>query len=174
MKKLFHFLILPLILCNSVFAVIKPNYGGNAKISEDLTVGLNRIHLFEVRGETLIPRYPFSFVSIENRLEIDLSGWPDDRITELEKAIQALKDEANRCHWILDYPSLQHDHENSVIVAGKKLIITAAEQEFLQLIAQSSCMIPEKVESRVTLCRKQFGLEAKSAGVGGRPGLESF
>jgi len=166
------FLFLTLTL--PVFALLKQHYGGNAKIAEDLTPVLTQFVLFAEISDHLKSDYPFPFSIQENELTIDLSSLSADKITELEQAVDSLRDESNSCHWILDYPYFHHQHPNSISVNGTKLVLRTSEPEFLSTIAQSSCFIPKNISYLMPFSKTQFGFEANQKCIAGRPFLDSI
>ena len=167
-------ILLFLCIATPVFSVLKQQYGGNAKISEELCSGLLQLQLFEEQQDALSTVYPLSFTHQENKLQIDLSRWPADKITELEKAIGSVKDENNPCHWILDYPFLQHNHKNRLEIEKDQLILETYEPEYLIPLAQSPCLIPQKVSYFLPFSKTQFGYEANLNCFAGRPFLDSI
>jgi hypothetical protein len=172
-KKLF--LILSMLGCASPgYSVLKQHYGGNTKIAEDLTPGLTQIRLFENRADKISTPYPVPFLIQENTLRADLSFLPDDRITELENAIQDLQNPSSPCHWILDYPFFKHEHGNSVQIEKKTLIVKASEPEFLNSLVESACLIPGRLSFLLPFLKTQFGYEANQSCIAGRPFLDSI
>ncbi len=172
--RILLFLVLTIAATAPVFPVLKPHYGGNAKISEDLSSGLGQIRLFENQQDVLKTFYPLRFTIQENTLRVDLSAWPADKMTELEKAIASLQDETNSCHWILDYPNFHHDHANSVAIEKDQLVLKTGEPEYLFSLAQSPCLIPQKVSYLMPFSKTQFGYEANPDCIAGRPFLDSI
>lgn len=170
--------ILALFLCIGtaapVFSVLKQQYGGNTKISEELTSGLLQLRVFEEHQGELRVLYPLRFTQEENTLQVDLSSWPADKITELENSIGSLKDQNNPCHWILDYPYFQHDHKNRLEIEKDRLILKTDEPEYLIPLAQSPCLIPQKISYLMPFSRTQFGYEANLNCFAGRPFLDSI
>ena len=157
-----------------VFSVLKQQYGGNTKISEELSTGLLQLQVFEEHEGALRLLYPLRFTQEENTLQIDLSGWPADRITELDNAIGSLKDQNNPCHWILDYPYFHHDHKNRLEIEKDQLILKTDEPEYLIPLAQSPCLIPQKISYLMPFSKTQFGYEANQNCFAGRPFLDSI
>ena len=166
--------ILVLLATLPVSSVTKQLYGGNVKISEDLASGLAQTHLFEVREDILYPVDRFEYEITENRLKVDLKDLPADRITEMERAIANIQQTAHTCHWILDYPYFHHNHGNGIAIENDELILTASEPEFLPVLAQSSCFIPERVGFLMPFIRTQFAYEANQNSISGRPFLDSI
>jgi hypothetical protein len=170
--------ILLLFLClataTPVFSVLKQQYGGNAKISEELSSGLLQLRVFEEHQGALRVLHPLRFTHEENTLQVDLSGWPADKITELENAIGSLQDQNNPCHWILDYPYFQHDHKNRLEIEKDQLFLKTGEPEYLIPLAQSPCLIPQKVSYFLPFSKTQFGYEANLNCFAGRPFLDSI
>ncbi len=173
-KRLFVSLIFLLAVTCTVSSVMKQHYGGNVKISDDLAAGLSQIRLFESAQDNLKSIHGMDFVIKENSLQADLSNLPADKITEIERAIAVLQQESHPCHWILDYPYFHHEHATSISVEKDRLILVAAEPEFLQLLAQSSCMIPERISYLLPFLKTQFGYEANDNSLSGRPFLDSI
>ena len=136
--------------------------------------GLSQVRLFEVQDENFKPIHSIPFTVFENRLVLDLTSLPADRITEMEKSVAALREEENPCHWILDYPYFHHQHSNSISIEDDRLILETNEQEHLPLLAQSSCVVPQKVSYLMPFSKTQFGFEANQQCISGRPFLDSI
>jgi hypothetical protein len=172
--KTFILIFFLMIFAASAFAVMKPHYGGNIKLSEELTPSLSQVNLFQEGSNDLKSNLPFPFSIEKNTLTIDLSSLPPDKITELEQAIDSLQDESNECHWILDYPYFHHDHGNSISIERNQLRFSASEPEFLIQLAKSGCLIPKKISYLVPFLKTQFGYEANQNSIQGRPFLDSI
>lgn len=157
-----------------VFAVMKQHYGGNVRVAEELLSSLSAVSLFETAQDSLKSAYPFPFRIDQNRLVAELDSLPADRITELDRSVSNLRNESNRCHWILDYPYFGHLHASSVSIEKEQLIIEAEEPEFLPLMAQSNCLLPEPVSYLPAFRKTQFGFEANTTALAGRPFLDSI
>jgi hypothetical protein len=173
-KGLAAIVILILVATSPVSSVMKQHYGGNVKISEDLATGLEQIHLFEAREDSLHAIGSFQYVIEQNRLEINLANLTDDKISELEGAIVSVQETTHPCHWVLDYPYFHHEHANRLTIEHDRLILTASEPDFLNLLVQSSCLIPERVRYLMPFARTQFGYEANQTSIEGRPFLDSI
>jgi hypothetical protein len=174
-KRLVLLLIIVLAgFTNSTFSVVKQHYGGNARVSEELLSAVQQIQLFEQTGDDLKFKLKFPFRIENNKLVISLEGLPADRISELEKVNQSIQDENHSCHWILDYPYFDHRHATSIDLIKDQWIIETEEPEYLQLIAQSQCLVPEKVSFLAAFQKTQFGYEANSGSILGRPFLDSI
>jgi hypothetical protein len=172
-KKYILFLCV-MMWASSGFAAIKPHYGGNIRISEDLAPALSQTILFEEGSDELKSNYPFPFSIQKNTLTVDLSSLPADKITELEQAIDELEEESNKCHWILDYPYFHHDHANAISIEGNQLRFSVSEPEFLTQLAKSGCLIPKKISYLIPFLKTQFGYEANQNSIQGRPFLDSI
>ncbi|MCI0414133.1 hypothetical protein L0222_15210 [bacterium] len=172
--RILLFLVLSIAATSPVFPVLKPHYGGNAKISEDLSPGLLQVRVFENQKDLLRTSFPLPFAINENTLRMDLSAWPADKITELEKAIVSLRDQTNPCHWILDYPYFHHDHPNSLEIEKDHLVLKTEEPEHLIPLAQSPCLIPQRISYLLPFSKTQFGYEANQNCIAGRPFLDSI
>jgi hypothetical protein len=157
-----------------VSSVMKQHYGGNVKIAEDLTAGLTNIHFFEADTDDLHAVAGFQYVIEDNKLHVDLSKLPADRITEIERAVANLRQTTDACHWVLDYPYFHHDHGNRITIDKHRLTLTSSEPDFLHLLARSSCFIPGGVSFLMPFTRTQFGYEANPNAIAGRPFLDSI
>ena len=167
-------LLLLLIMTAPAFPVMKQHYGGNLRVAEELLSGISSTRLFQADQEMLIPKLPLPYQIEETRLTIQLAALPPDRVTELERSVQSLYNESNPCHWILDYPNFTHRHATSITVDKERYILETEEPEYLQLIAQSECLVPESISYLLSFRKTQFGYEANTKNLMGRPFLDSI
>ncbi len=175
MKKTAALVILFLsLLCSRAHPLLKQHYGGTTKIAEELTAHLAISRITEKTGNSLKAVSPATLTLRDNTLRIDLSAFPADKITELEKAVARLQDVSHPCHWILDYPYFHHEHPNSLRVEGSTLILEAEDAEFLTEPATSGCFPGENISTFTPFNKTQFGFESNRSFSGGRPFLDSI
>ncbi len=172
------------ILCSSALAfflisatavaVLKQEYGGTLRVPEELLQSIETQQLFEVSDNSLRPLTPFPYQLDETSLTIDLRTLNGATLNEISKQVEALQESSHPCHWILDYPYFTHEHPTSISFKDGKLLIQSSEEESLQTILTSSCLIPSLSSSLMPFRKTQFGYEANTLCPSGRPFLDSI
>lgn len=155
-------------------AAVKPQYGGNLKVADELLSWLPAQKLFADTDGTLLPLFPFPYTTDGSDLTIDLTSFNPDLFTEMEKGLLALQKPENACHWILDYPYLSHHHATVIEARDGKIHIHAESPEVLLAIAESPCLMPEPISALQPFIKTQFGYEANPNCSAGRPFLDSI
>ena len=166
--------IFMLIYSQTGTPAIKQNYGGNLKVAEELLAGITAQQLFDTTGEKIRPLLPAPVSWEEKSVTIDFSGWGPEAAGEIERSVAGLQNTAHACHWILDYPYLDHRHSTSVQVTDGRLTVSVEDPEVLRDVLSSTCLIPEPVGALQPFQRTQFGYEANAHCVSGRPFLDSI
>ncbi len=155
-------------------AVLKQEYGGNLRVPEELLQSIQTQQLFEVSDNSLRPLTPFPYQLDETSLAIDLRALNAGTLNEIGRQVEALKESSHPCHWILDYPYFTHEHPTSISFKDGTLFIRSSEEEILQTILTSSCLIPSLSVSLLPFRKTQFGFEANTLCPSGRPFLDSI
>ncbi|HSP07283.1 MAG TPA: hypothetical protein VLR94_08905 [Acidobacteriota bacterium] len=170
------FITITFILMFSIMlqAAVKPDYGGNLKVADELLSSLQAQNLFSMVDGTPHPLFPFPYTLEGSVVTIDLASVNPDVFTEIEKSLAALQNPDHACHWILDYPYLGHHHTTSVEAQDGKIRIQAESPEVLAAILDSACLMPQPVAALQPFVKTQFGFEANPACLAGRPFLNSI
>jgi hypothetical protein len=157
------------------FSMLKQRFGGNIKVAEELMSEANRAHvLFELRGDQTIALSPLAFERQEGALSVDLSRMEVETQDEVQKWTEELKDPSNACHWILDFPYYDHQHPTTMMVVDKKLVVASAENDYIDALITSPCLLPSNMNRLNAFNRTQFGYEANVNCLMGRPFLDSI
>ncbi|MCI0447400.1 hypothetical protein L0152_29840, partial [bacterium] len=88
--------------------------------------------------------------------------------------VAAIQDPENACHWILDYPFFDHRHPNQIQMEAGTLLIKSTDADYLRSILLSRCLPPVSAEAFRPFNKTQFGLEANTKCIAGRPFLDSI
>jgi hypothetical protein len=170
----FSLIILILFLTSPVYSLRKPFFGGNLRIADTLINEIDSQPIFEVNGEEIKALIPVPVEIQQQEVRLDFSGLNPDWVVELEKSVAAIQDPQNSCHWILDYPYFDHRHPNKLQMESGVLVIQSEEPDFLQAILTSPCLPPSGSEPLQAYRRTQFGFEANTNCISGRPFLDSI
>jgi hypothetical protein len=170
----FLLIILILLLASPVYSLRKPYYGGNLRIADTLVNEIDSQPIFEVNGEEIKALIPVPVEIQEQEVRLDFSALNPDWVVELEKSVAAIQDPQNSCHWILDYPYFDHRHPNRFEMESGVLVIQSDEADFLQAILTSPCLPPSRSEPLRAYRKTQFGFEANTNCISGRPFLDSI
>ncbi|HSE42317.1 MAG TPA: hypothetical protein VLH08_16245 [Acidobacteriota bacterium] len=173
MKRLL-FLLLLLILATPVYSLRKPHFGGNLRVADTLINRINNESMFSVENETIKPLVPVPAEIDDKQIQLDFSGVNPEWFVELEKAVADIQDENNSCHWILDYPYFDHRHPTKIKMEAGTLIVESEELDYLHAILTSRCLPPGQVELFQPFRKTQFGYEANTNCIYGRPFLDSI
>lgn len=165
--------VLLLVLGSLLDAAVKPQYGGNLKVADELLSSLQSQNLFAIIEGAPRPLFPFPYAIEGAVLTVDLTAVNPDTFTEVEKGLLALQNPEHACHWVLDYPYLSHRHTTSIEARDGKIRIEAESPDTLQDILDSPCLLPEPVASLQPFVKTQFGYEANPNCLSGRPFLDS-
>lgn len=165
MKKALATVTLALFFCGFAFAITKQQYGGTIKVAGEL---------LDATSRQTISDLPLSYRIKEGEFSMDLHSLNPDFLTELEKSIQSLQDESNHCHWILDYPYLDHSHHTVMALESAQLILRASDATTLNTILESACLFPEPMDLLRPFRSTQFSYEANPNAIAGRPFLDSI
>lgn len=141
---------------------LKKKYGGNLRVAEEL--------LADVRDTDL----PFKLLQNDGSLQVDLSLLNPDQLVEIEKYLQSLQDSSHPCHWLLDYPYLDHHHVSSIVLENRFLTLRSSTSESLRPLLSSSCLLPPDWYPLQAFRKTQFGYEANWECLAGRPFLDSI
>jgi hypothetical protein len=155
-------------------AEVKPRYGGNLKIADELLGPLAFGQLLTVSDASLQPLLPFPAIMEGSGLTLDLSTLNPDVLTEIEKNVIDMQHPDHACHWILDYPYLSHHHATAIEVRDGKIHVRADSPETLLAIAESPCLLGDPVPAALPFAKTQFGYEANPGCLAGRPFLDSI
>lgn len=168
-RRWIYVLVFILVFPLMVFSSVKPRYGGSLKVAQELLNDMNSFRLFQMGNDR------FHSPSItESGASLDLTFLPQDRLSEIEQSVQALQDPGNSCHWILDYPYLDHRHPNSLQLEQGVLRFETREPEFLESLLGSSCLLRDVPPYLLSFRRTQFAFEANAESITGRPFLDSL
>lgn len=163
-----------LMYCIYSFGALKREYGGNLKVAEELLGTISSQTLFRDDEGTPRPRFRFPFTRDGSDLTFDLSAFDPDLFTEMEKHIAEVQKPDDSCHWILDYPYLSHNHTTVIEARDGTIRIHTESPEILAAIAESSCLVPQSAAILSPFLKTQFGYEANSTCLAGRPFLDSI
>lgn len=155
-------------------SVMKQNYGGNLKVAEDL---LNKINTSELVTPAPDQAPSLTLLSVQvdgSKATILLGNMDSDNKAEIEKGILSLKDSADPCHWILDYPHLGHEHTTSITLEKSDVVIQCSDPDILPAILNSGCVLPSDLPVAIPFKQTQFGLEANPKCISGRPFVDSI
>ena len=141
---------------------LKKKYGGNLRVAEEL---LTDVRIFD---------FPFKVQQTDNSLQADLSFLNPDQLVEIEKHLQALQDSSHVCHWVLDYPFLDHQHVSSIVLENGMLALRGSNHDSLRPLLSSSCLLPFDWLALQPFRKTQFGYEANWECMAGRPFLDSI
>jgi hypothetical protein len=172
--KRFIVLFIILLISPPVYSSRKPHFGGNLRIADTLINAINKQPIFSVDGETIHAQISVPFEVRDNQVNLDFSRLNPELLVELEKVVTSIQDQADSCHWILDYPYFDHRHPNQIQLESGVLKIASEEEEYLRVILTSSCLPPSGVESLQPFRKTQFGFEANTTCLSGRPFLDSI
>lgn len=173
MRKLISFLIL-LLLTTPAYSIRKPHYGGALRVADSLLQRVNEQTLFLVNEDNVAPTIPLPFEIHETEARLDLSRINPELMVDVENAVTAIQNAENACHWILDYPFFDHRHPNQIQMESGTLIIKSTDADYLNAILSSRCLPPVNAEPFRAFNKTQFGLEANSKCISGRPFLDSI
>lgn len=175
MHRKLLWIVLVLILSPLVsFSMLRQQYGGNIRIADDLINALENRALFQIKNGELQPLTPLPYKRESASIEIDLKQLDSDQITEIKNWVSSLNDSSNSCHWIRDYPYFDHQHPTTMAVEGDKLTIASTEEEYLDVILTTSCLLPPHLKELSAFQQTQFGYEANLNCISGRPFLDSI
>jgi hypothetical protein len=173
MKKLIHILLF-LFLTTPAYSVRKPHYGGTLRVADSLLQRINEQTLFITDEDIVVPTIPLPIEMKEAEARLDLSRLNPELMVEVENAVAAIQDHEHACHWILDYPFFDHRHPNQIQIESGILIIKSTDDDYLRAILSSRCLPPVNAEPFRPFNKTQFGLEANTKCVAGRPFLDSI
>lgn len=177
-KTLYLFLCatscLGVFVVKPAYSMLKQQYGGTLKVAEELLQAMDIQEYFTVQEDRPVPLYPLPYEITENSFTLDLSELPDAREEEIRRGIEKLQEYSDPCHWILDYPYLNHNHQTTLRFDGGKLRIDTASPEILSALITSPCFIPVTISEFHAFRKTQFGFEANGDCISGRPFLESI
>lgn len=173
MKKLIGILLL-LLLTTPAYSIRKPHYGGALRVADSLLQRINEQALFIESEDNLVPTIPLPFEIGETEAKLDLSRINPELMVDVENAVAAIQNQENACHWILDYPFFDHRHPNQIQIESGSLIIKSTDPEYLNAILSSRCLPPLGSEPFRPFNKTQYGLEANSKCISGRPFLDSI
>lgn len=155
-----------------VQSALKQRFGGNLRVAEELLTDLNRIYWSA--SSSLSYARPMSLTLKDNTFTLDLTDLPDDQRIRIIDSFESLQNNAHPCHWMLDYPYLDHRHRNSTLVRNGKIVFQASEPEFLSTLLESYCVLPGEFSFLMPFRKTQFGYEANLNCPAGRPFLDSI
>jgi hypothetical protein len=167
-------LALLVVLANPAESVLKPQYGGSLKVSEDLLKGLDTPAYFDVQDETITPLVPLDIQISESSISINFKNFNDSDRRNLKEWTASVQDYSNPCHWMLDYPYLNHTHPNSIRYEEDVYRVETADGDSLRILLQSSCLLPASLHALKPFTQTQFGFEANQQSIGGRPFLNAI
>ncbi len=173
MKRLLTCLLF-LILTTPAYPLRKPHYGGNLRVADSLLQRVNEQSMFVADADNIVPTAPLPVEMHETEVRLDLSRINPEWMVELESTVAAIQDYENGCHWILDYPFFDHRHPNQVQIESGVLVIRSKEADYLHAILTSRCLPPATAEPFRPFRQTQFGLEANTKCLAGRPFLNSI
>jgi hypothetical protein len=174
-KRIFYFILgLGLLMEAPVHSMLKQQYGGTLRAAEELLQSMDAQQFFTIHEEQIAPLYPLVYQITGNVLDLDLSSLTDARKEEIRRSIDGLQEFSHPCHWILDYPHLNHNHPTSIRFEQGKLRIEAVSAEILSALITSPCLIPVTISEFQPFRKTQFGFEANHECISGRPFLDSI
>ncbi len=173
MKKLLTFLLL-LFLTTPAYSIRKPHYGGALRVADSLLPRINEQTLFIANEDNIVATIPLPFEIQETEARLDFSRVNPELIVEIENTVAAIQDQENACHWILDYPFFDHRHPNQIQMESGTLVIKSTDADYLRSILSSRCLPPVSAEAFRPFKKTQFGLEANTNCIAGRPFLDSI
>ncbi len=173
MKKLISVLLL-LFLTTPAYSIRKPHYGGALRVADSLLQRINEQTLFIASEDNVVPTNPLPYEIQETEVRLDLSRINPELMVDVESAVAAIQDHENACHWILDYPFFDHRHPNQIQMESGTLIIKSIDADYLRSILLSRCLPPVSAEAFRPFTKTQFGLEANTRCISGRPFLDSI
>src|SRR5262245_7782520 len=173
MKKLLC-LLLFLFLTSPAYSICKPHYGGALRVADSLLQKVNEQTLFIENENNATPTIQLPFEIHETEARLDLSRINPELMVDVENAVAAIQNHENACHWILDYPFFDHRHPNQIQMESGTLIIKSTDADYLNAILSSRCLPPVNAEPFRAFNKTQYGLEANSKCIAGRPFLDSI
>lgn len=165
---------LGVLVVTPLHSMLKQQYGGTLKVAEELLQAMDVQEYFTVQEDRPVPLYPLTYEITENSITLDLSELPDSREEEMHRAVEKLQEYSDPCHWIMDYPYLNHNHQTTIRFDGGKHRIDTASPEILSALITSPCFIPVTINEFQPFRKTQFGFEANGDCISGRPFLESI
>jgi len=155
-----------LLFALPALCVLRQQYGGNVKVAADL--------LEDVTSLTL-PESGIPYHADGQTLTIDFQNLNPDTATDIEKTFLAIQDSNNACHWIQDYPYLDHTHSTSIQQDETRIIsIHSDDPATIETLLNSSCLLGNKLDALHPFERTQYGYEANTDCLAGRPFLDSI
>jgi hypothetical protein len=174
MTKKLLLLLLLLFLTTPAYSIRKPHYGGTLRVADSLLPRVNEQTLFIANEGKFTPSIALPFEIEEAEARLDLTRINPEVMVDVENAVAAIQNPENGCHWILDYPFFDHRHPNQIQMESGTLIIKSSDPDYLNAILSSRCLPPVTSEPFRAFNKTQFGLEANSGCIAGRPFLDSI